>query len=271
VGSIDVSDELILPGGEEWTWTGAGNATVLTSASFSPGTAKLSYNATYNSSTTDLVIGVANPTTGVRITAPGLVIVEEEDDDSQKNGLVAFTEYDATGTEVEWDEPVFTNSVNYTQSLESDSKVKEGMDEYGLKFSYDQGPDQPVITVNYPDYQAFATVAMGENPAFSVGESSLETAVKITAPVAKLATEVSSTSPGADLILIGGPCANSLTAKVLEGIVTCGTWNYTTGIIKEVTNAFTDGSKALVVAGTTADDTRNLAAKVMTGTLTYEV
>jgi len=40
----------------------------------------------------------------------------------------------------------------------------------------------------------------------------------------------------------------------------------TKGIVAEYTDAFTDASKALVVAGVTADDTRSLAAGVMAGT-----
>ncbi len=270
VGGFADGDELILPGNEQWTFDNNGTAVLLTG--LTPGTAQLTYNATWinESATQAFTIGVANPVTGVRITTPGFVVLEEEDDDNQENGIVVFTEYDSSNTEIQWDEPIFTNTVNYTQALESDNDVTEGLDEYGMKYSFDTGPDQPSVDLFYPDYQSFATVAIGTNPTFSVGESTMETAVKITSPVSKIASEVSSTSPGADLILVGGPCANSLSAKALEGIVTCSTWNYTTGIIKEVTDAFNDGSKALVVAGTTADDTRDLAAMVMSGTLTYE-
>ncbi len=154
--------------------------------------------------------------------------------------------------------------------LVSNTYTIKSIDRYGTlvtQNTYEQG----TLTISYPDDQAVATVGIGADPTFSVGGvGTVEAATKITSPVSKLASEVSSTAPGADLILIGGPCANALTAAVMAADnVTCGDWNYTTGIIKEYTGAFTDGKKALVVAGTTADDTRALCAKVMNNELSY--
>jgi hypothetical protein len=128
------------------------------------------------------------------------------------------------------------------------------------------------VEVYYPDTQAVATVGVGASPTFAVGGAgTVQQAIKITQPIAKLASEVSSTAPASDLILVGGPCANAITAAVMAADnVTCGSgWPYTTGIIKEYTNAFTNGKKALVVAGTDADDTRSLAAMLIAGTYSY--
>jgi len=273
---LDASDTIELPGGEVWTFTG--NSTEvgesINSSAMTPGKVKLEYNTTYSDGTgsqIELYIGVQNPDTDLRITTPGLVIVEEEDDDDENNGVVARTTWDSTNEDIEWAQPAYTNAVAYAVSQETDTKITEGLDEYGTMFSYDTDPDQDVGTLKYPDFQAFATVGIGTDPTFAVGEASLQTAVKLTAPVSKLATEVNANAPGADLILVGGPCANSVTAAVM-GVATtypeCAAPfdGLSQGIVQEYTDAFTDGSKALVVAGVTADDTRALAAGVMAGT-----
>jgi len=199
---------------------------------------------------------------------PAVLIMQEKDNSSVKDFItVDNTMSDATNLYIKVDEARLTGTYN-SQSLSSDTTITQYLNTYGTQVEYDSD-NQGINTVKYPDTQAVATVGIGPNPTFAVGGSSLETAMKITKPVAKTASELSSTAPGADLVLIGGPCANALAAKVLEGITSCNTWNYTEGIIMEVTGKFTDGSKALVVAGTSADNTRTLAAKVMAGTLSY--
>jgi len=160
-------------------------------------------------------------------------------------------------------------------SLKSDTDLSQALDRYGTLVQYDSS-DQAQVDIWYPDNQAIFGVAIGSNPTFSAGGTggTVLSAVKITSPVAKLDSEVSTTSLSSDLILVGGPCANKLVAQLMNIPSTkpeCyQQWTYTTGIIKEYTNAFGSGKKALVVAGTTADDTRSLAAKVMAGTLSYQ-
>jgi len=50
----------------------------------------------------------------------------------------------------------------------------------------------------------------------------------------------------------------------------CKNWPYRTGIIKEFENAFGSGRKALVIAGTSKEDTRMLASNVMRGSLSFQ-
>jgi hypothetical protein len=157
----------------------------------------------------------------------------------------------------------------------SDTSITDYLDRYGTLVSYNTD-DQNQADIFYPDNQAIMGVAVGAAPVFGTSGSTgtVEQAVKITSPVAKLDSEVSTTGLSADLILLGGPCANDLVATLMSLPNTepgCyEQWTYTTGIIKEYTDAFGSGQKALVVAGTTADDTRSLAAQVMSGTLSYE-
>ena len=276
---LAAGDDIELPGGELWTFSGNSTelAVQINTTDMTPGKVQLKYNVTYNDGVgggLQLIIRVVDHDTATSyegVVSPGIVVIEEEDDDDEKNAVVARIKWDAANEDVEWIEPRFTNTVAYAVAQETDSKITEGLDEYGTMFSHDTDPDQDVGTISYPDFQAFATIALGTNPAFSVGEASLQTAVKLTAPVSKLASEVNANSPGADLILVGGPCANSVTAAVM-GVATtypeCAApfEGLTRGIVAEYTDAFTDGSKALVVAGVTADDTRSLAAGVMAGT-----
>jgi hypothetical protein len=277
---LDSGDTIELPGAEVWTFSGnSSEASVLVNTTdLTPGKVQLRYNITFDDGVggndVTLIIGVSDhdsATSYERVTSPGIVLVEEEDEDDQKNAVVARIKWDATNEDVEWMEPRFTNTVAYAVAQETDTKITEGLDEYGTMFSFDTDPDQDVGTIMYPDFQAFATLAVGTDPSFAVGEASLQTAVKLTAPVSKLASEVNANAPGADLILVGGPCANSVTAAVM-GVATtypeCAApfEGLTSGIVAEYTDAFTDGSKALVVAGVTADDTRSLAAGVMAGT-----
>jgi len=121
-------------------------------------------------------------------------------------------------------------------------------------------------------------VAAGSDPKFSTSGTggTYDAAVKIKTPVAKFDNEVSTAGLSADLILIGGPCANSLVATLLSSESTTCTSDangfitkYPNGLIKEVTNAFGSGKKALIVAGKNGAGTRALAAKVMQGTLAF--
>ncbi len=171
--------------------------------------------------------------------------------------------------------PTLSAATQSSQSRKSDTSITDYLDRYGTMVSYNTD-DQNQVDIYYPDNQAIMGVAVGGNPVFGTSGTSgtVAQAVKITSPVAKLDSEVSTSGLSADLILLGGPCANDLVATLMSLPNTepgCyEQWTYTTGIIKEYTDAFGSGKKALVVAGTTADDTRSLAAQVMGGTLSYE-
>jgi hypothetical protein len=208
-------------------------------------------------------------------TFPAILIMQERDNSTTKDfiGIRAY-ERDTTNHYLGIAAPTFTDAVGAMRQWASDTYMYSAVNLFGTYVTRSApAASGETVKVYYPDTQAVATIGVGANPTFSVGGvGTVEAATKITSPVSKLASEVSSTAPGADLILIGGPCANSLTATVMAADnVTCGNWPYTTGIIKEYTGAFTDGSKALVIAGTTADNTRSLCAQAMAGTVSYAV
>jgi len=215
-------------------------------------------------------------TSGNAITYPAVLILEEKGKDTSNNEvkdaiIVKVQDGSGAGVDLTISTPILTAATKYSATMESDNSVTMYMDRYGTTVKYDSD-SQGLVEITYPDEQATAVVAVGSDPKFTTaaGGTTVETAVKITEPVAKLDTEIDTTALTGDLILVGGPCVNTLVAELLKDTVTCETWAYTTGIIKEVENAFGSGHKALIVAGTTKDDTRSLAAKVMKGTLSFE-
>ncbi|MBI4020788.1 MAG: S-layer protein [Candidatus Aenigmarchaeota archaeon] len=235
-----------------------------------PGVGNSSFNIT--------IVGSADQTNG-GITQPGFVIFEEKDDTGDRYAVLvtATTETSGSNNVAIPAAPIFTATED-SQSRGTDSTITDYVDLYGI-YAVRTTSGQDTLTLYYPDDQVYAIVGAGSADATaSIGGASgttVNAAVVITSPVAKLDNEVSTTTLASDLILVGGPCANTLVATLAadaaNGIPTCEAWSLTTGLIKEVSNAFGSGRKALVVAGTNADDTRDLAALVMGGTLSYEV
>jgi len=211
------------------------------------------------------------------------VFLEEKGKDSagtEVHDAVVVNIADGTGSGVDltMTNVTLTADTKYSDTQTTDNSVTEYYDRYGTQVKFDSD-NQGLVEITYPDNQALAELAVGSNPTFATSGSggTVETAVKIKNPVAKLASEINTASLSGDLILVGGPCVNSLVATLVANgelavtgeTLTCDGWTPSTGIIKEVANAFGSGKKALVVAGSQADDTRALAAMVMKGTLDY--
>jgi S-layer protein (TIGR01564 family) len=202
------------------------------------------------------------------------VFLEEKSKDTagaevQDAVIVRIADGSGSGVDLTVQAPALTATTQGSDTMTSDNSVTEYYDRYGTYAMYDSD-SQGLVEITYPDNQAIAKIAVGTAPTFGTSGTggTVETAVKIKNPVSKLASEINTASLSGDLILIGGPCANSLVAELVEDgsltatgeTLTCAGWTPTKGIIKEVSDAFGSGQKALVVAGTTADDTRSLAA-----------
>ncbi len=160
---------------------------------------------------------------------------------------------------------------------DEDTDISYSLSRAGTFVAEDTDEDPEDVEIWVGEAPTVANVAFGRDPSFAAGEGAVcMSAVKISQPVSKLASEVQSMINAgtlrADVILVGGPCANSLVATLAEAghLKTCNAWDYSTGVIKEVEDAFVSGKNALIVAGTAADDTRSLAAKVMTGVTSYQ-
>jgi hypothetical protein len=207
----------------------------------------------------------------------GVMVLQEADNTtSTKDAIITGIDYSTTdGLRVEQIAAGMTGSKD-GEARSSNSNILDYVNVYGTKITYDTVSEgQGKTVIKYPDDQAVITVAFGIEPVFSEAATggSYEAALKITSPVTKLDNEVTATSAlSDDLILLGGPCANSVVAALLtDAGETCSDWSYSTGLIKEVEDAFGSGQMALIIAGTSADDTRSLAAQVLTGTMSYAV
>ncbi len=160
-----------------------------------------------------------------------------------------------------------------TENQVGTEKLYRAVSNYGTFIERDTDSDK--MTLYYPGTRpAYANVAIGTDPVISTtGGTSGGTyseAVPITNPVAKFPSEITQTSTlNKDLILVGGPCANTLVKELLntEWNVSdaCTAWfeddtlkTSGNGLIEVVEDVFGSGQKALIVAGNQAADTRDL-------------
>ncbi|MEM5812509.1 MAG: S-layer protein, partial [Candidatus Aenigmatarchaeota archaeon] len=252
---------------------------LITNTTTSISNGRLTYTLSNGSSTSTFTA-----INGVNLSAaPAVLIYEEKGKNtagSEVQDAVIVTVADGSGSGVDMtiSAPTLTAATTYSGTQQTDNSVTEYYDRYGVHVKYDTD-GQGLVVITYPDEQATAMVAAGSDPKFSTSGTggTYDAAVKIKNPVAKFDTEVSTTGLASDLILIGGPCANSLVSTLLATeSTTCSTDangfinKYPNGMIKEFENAFGSGRKALVVAGVNGAQTRSLAAKVMQGTLSWQ-
>jgi hypothetical protein len=123
--------------------------------------------------------------------------------------------------------------------------------------------DSDELEIAVPSEQLKVTVLV-EGPKTSVtagAGTTVKKAVPIVDNIARLDSEVTETiKQQKNLILVGGPCVNTLTAQALGlSYPACGadsTVPEGAAMIKLVDNAFVQGKTALVVAGWEADNTR---------------
>ncbi|MBN1896713.1 MAG: S-layer protein [Candidatus Aenigmarchaeota archaeon] len=174
-----------------------------------------------------------------------------------------------------------TTDTSYSEiAADSDLNEKMWVTAAGTYIDIKNTDDQDTTYLYIPDEPTPAYVAFGSNPAFAAGEGAaagtVEQAVQIQNSISKMESEVNTATLAKDLLLLGGPCANGLVAELLEMSATnpaCATEftaEYPTeGVITVVEDAFGSGQKALIVAGVDRAQTRNLAVKVMQGTLDY--
>jgi len=152
-----------------------------------------------------------------------------------------------------------------------------GVTDYGTYVEEDREADS--VKIYYPGNRpAYALVGLGPNPVWSTTEAAPGTpeitykkSVPVTVPLAVLDSEVTSAHRAEKhLILVGGPCVNSLVAELAAGgklmyegsPLTCEAWDARTyagdvfGLLSLINDAFATGKVALVVAGSRAEQTR---------------
>ena len=124
------------------------------------------------------------------------------------------------------------------------------------------------IELKVPKSQLYGDLILGkETSAAAGGAVTTQTAVPVTADVAMLDSQVTdSVKAGSDLIVVGGPCVNTIAAALLnKTFPACGAdsgLTANTALIKVFPNAFATGKTAVLIAGWEAADT-DLAARVV--------
>ncbi|NJE75670.1 S-layer protein [Thermococcus sp. ES12] len=130
-------------------------------------------------------------------------------------------------------------------------------------------------------YVAYAYICLKEKEGkvvekeLKVGDDVLDTDYKVegiygdvtmlkplTAPITVMDYEVSMEDPGANLILIGGPVANSLTKWLVEQNISKVDWYNSPGDIEYIQDAL-GGYDVVIVAGATRDETKVAAEALM--------
>ena len=250
-------------------------------ATFLAGNVNYSYNTTGGASNTCLIYPTGLNAMGSNQSA-GIILLEEKDAASQRNAIeVPISISGSSPYRVQVGTPVSTYAGigNAFLSSTTNAYVQKGLDLYGVLASRDTsaGSNQGVVTMSYPNDQVVALLFVGGNDmvvslaggAGGICEST--TPVKVITPVARLDTEITSTDKNNyNIIAVGGPCVNSLVATLATANkfpYSCDNWpgrNF--GVIQLVNDAFASGKSALVVAGTTAADTKRATTAVMTGT-----
>jgi len=219
--------------------------------------------------TCNVGLGVSGTT---MLTAPGFVLVEESLQGSTAHNWIYFPiSYSATLVKAGVSTPATDDeNLHANWDVVSGSTTYRGMSTYGTYSEYDT--TSLSATVKYPDSFSYANVyILGPEGLVTsggaVGQVTTETVLPITADVVKLDSEVtSSDKSNKDMVLVGGPCINTLVASLASAgsfPYTCANWpGRDFGRVQLVSDAFASGKTALVIAGTRAADT-DLAARIV--------
>jgi hypothetical protein len=209
------------------------------------------------------------------INEPGIVIFSEKDDDSNYEALIVKFENSSDGIGLSDIQSTWSDERSGTSSwrstLDTNSKITEGMDLYGNIFQIDTSSSgKNSGKVSYPDEQVYAQIYMAEeSAAITPGTSSSGSGGQV---MIVKDSEVSSVA-GSNLFVVGGSCINTAAAKILGSDSPLCESDFTdaTGagpgqyIIKSVVSPYSDSKTALLVAGYAARDTENAVDKVLEG------
>ncbi|MBI4895460.1 MAG: S-layer protein [Candidatus Aenigmarchaeota archaeon] len=235
-------------------------------------------SATNGTLTVRAAKGKSNAVAGqTNSTTPGVLLVEEQDDNSDVNSVLVDIGQDTSSGDNRTNSNAadFSSASQGTGTLTRDSNtdISFNTDFWGTVSWRDTG-DQDKVTLWYPDDQVSAQVYVLAEGATIGGTSSTGgttvdkwTVNPIKTALAKLDSEVTSADKATKhLILVGGPCVNTLVADLNTAgkfPYSCKSWparNF--GLLQVVDDAFASGKVALVVAGTRAEDTRWVTSKL---------
>jgi hypothetical protein len=225
-----------------------------------------------NNSATSLTIQASDNSATIW-TTPGILITEGLDENQARNQIAVRMAGDATYNRVDVAAaPSFTGTVTSNPTV-SGTTLNRYMDQFGSYVTYDSTAPG-TFSASIPSSQAKAIVGVGQSPAPSGGTGggsvTTESVLPITSDVVKLDSEVTDADKANnDLVLMGGPCIDSLVQELADlGLFpySCADWpGRDFGRIDVIADAFASGYTALVISGTRWQDTDLAARIVQTG------
>ena len=196
------------------------------------------------------------------------------DDDSTNNQQITIAvnlTYDGTDKEIDVGAPVFlaagagaasTNVYGAFDLSDSNDDDQVYMTFFGTYIKHDL-ENKRKLEIAYPYEEAIGNVFISKVGAdVTTTTASGESVViqRISVGATKLASEVSDVK-AQDAILVGGPCANAAAADAMGNPADCAAgFEEGKGLIQLVEHS--NGKVAMIVAGYSADDTRNAATVV---------
>ena len=236
-------------------------------------TGGLIYALKFPNNNRSVSISVVGSAAGVELSRPGVLIVEEKDDNSDQYSFLTAASSETSGSNnvAIPGAPDFTASED-SAALGSESSVTDYVDLYGA-YARRTTSGQDIITFYYPDDQVTNNVfVLAKEATVTQTSGGTGSTVKSATPVktalGKLDSEVTSADKSTKhLILVGGPAVNTLVAELATAGKTRDTAWYRsqgagTALVDLVENAFTSGRTALVVAGHSAADTRSATSRI---------
>ncbi|MFH0978429.1 MAG: hypothetical protein V1837_03950 [Candidatus Woesearchaeota archaeon] len=160
------------------------------------------------------------------------------------------------------------------QTWDSKNNFQTAYTSFGSYVEFDSNPDQHTISISYPGQEAvanaFVTSGVTTVVQAGTGAGTTTTYTPIQVGTAKLASEVSDIT-AQNMIVVGGPCANAIAAKVMgvEQAVPACLAGFSEG--KAMLKLYEEGTKvAMLVAGGTALDTHR-ASRVLANYAQYKL
>ncbi len=221
-------------------------------------------------------VGLGTSVTGL-LTNPGFVLVQEANQGGQThNWLYTPILWDDTAKRPYAGITLYSDDTNYQDHaiLGTNTQYK-GMTTYGTTTDHLSTTLGGSATISYPDVFTYANLYLitptGVISSGGVGgEVTTDVILPITSDVVKLDSEVtSSDKANYDMVLVGGPCINTLVAELASDgsfPYSCAGWpGRDFGRIQLIADAFASGKTVLVIAGTRMQDTDLAARIVQTG------
>lgn len=163
-----------------------------------------------------------------------------------------------------------TSIVTY-EIEDSDKYIGYVVSDLGTKVMHDQGPDQHTAKIEYYGEEVYGNVYISETETtfLSITGDTQTVYKRVDIPLAKSDADILKVDPTmtkTNYLLVGGPCANKATAKVMDVVTSwpdCAE-GFEEGIGRIILKETSDDTVAIIVAGMTALDTTR-ATRVLEG------